>query len=76
MPQPKVAQDGAPHEMIAVRHHQAARQNARSAFEDAHVDVQHKEGYTLGFQMGGGKGDLGRVGCSQKLSHMPRLTAY
>ena len=63
-PQPQVPQNGIGEEKIAVRNHQATRQYAGAAFKDAHVDVELKGRYTLSFQMGRGKSDLGGVGCA------------
>ncbi len=55
--------------MVAVGHHQAARQNADAAFKDAHVDVHLKHPYILAFEKGRGKGDDSGVVGAQKLSH-------
>ena len=55
--------------MILVGHHQALRQDAEAAVQDAHVDVQRKGRYTLALKKDGGKGDHGGVGRAQKLLH-------
>lgn len=55
--------------MILVRNHQALRQDAKAAVEDAHVDVQRKGGYTLALKKDHGEGDHSRVGCAQKFLH-------
>jgi octaprenyl-diphosphate synthase len=55
--------------VILVRDHQALRQDAKAAVEDAHVDVQRKGGYTLALKKDRGEGDHRRVGCTQKFLH-------
>jgi hypothetical protein len=53
--------------VIAIRHHQPLRQDAKAAIQDAHVDVQRKGRYTLALKKGRGEGDHRRVGRAQKL---------
>jgi octaprenyl-diphosphate synthase len=55
--------------MIAVGHHQALRQYAKTAVKDAHVDVQRKGRYTLAFKKNRGESDHCRVGRAQKFFH-------
>lgn len=61
--------------MVAVGHHEPARQYADAAFEDTHMDVELKHLYILAFKKGGGKGYNGRVIGSQKLFHYRRCKA-
>ncbi len=68
-----VREHGTGHEMILIPHHQTARQNAKGAVKDAHVDVKFEHRYILALQQGFGKGDHGGVGCAQKLFHPARL---
>lgn len=67
-----VGEDGPRDEQIAVGNHQAARQYAKGAVKDAHVDVQLKHGYILALKHGFGKGDDGWVGTAQKFLHGDR----
>ncbi len=54
---------------MLIRDHQALRQDAEAAVEDAHVDVQRKGGYTLALKKDRGEGDHRGVGCAQKFLH-------
>lgn len=56
--------------MVAIGHHEAARQNADAAFERTHVDVELKHPYILAFEKGRGEGDDRGVVCAQKLFHL------